>query len=402
VGDAQAALNTSSFKVIEDVRLKYACPRCHQGVALAEVPLSALEKRCHGPALLAEIIVRKYGDHLPLNRQVAIFARMGQRISKSSMCDDIEALAREFVPIVREMRLQVLEHPVVQCDETGILVCDRAAPGGSRKGYIRVYRGPIGAAVFEYTPTKEGHWAQEFLGDFAGYLQADAASSFDVLFVSGRITEVGCNAHARRKFFDIQEYAPSEAHTALLFYKHLAAIEKQATLSGASPEERRALRQERSRPLVEAYYKWLEESVPQQLPSSPLRKAMNYALNHRVAHTRFLEDGHLQVTNNDAERALRQVAVGRKAWEFAGSEEGARRAATLYSLVQSCKELKVDPAEYLRDVLMRLGTTPASRIRDLTPIDWKAAREGARASPPSDGEVPSEVPTSASSADTSP
>lgn len=370
----------ATFMVIEDVTVQLRCGCCGRE-AQATHPPQALEHRGHGPMLLASIITSKFDDHIPLNRLAGMFAREGQPIAKSTLCDDVARVAEEFRPIVREMRLRVLEQPVIQCDETGILVCDRDAPGGSRKGYIRVYRAPLGAAVFEFTPTKEGHWARDFLIDYRGYLQADAASTFDEIFASGRIREVGCNAHAMRKFRDLLEYAPPEVERALLFYKTIYDIEREATERGVTTDERRTIRQERTRPVVEEFYTWLEALAPTLLPSNPLRKAINYSLNHRVALTRFLEDGNLRLDNNDAERALRQVAVGRKNWEFAGSEAGAHRAATLYSIVVSCKELGVDPSEYIADVLMRLGTTPAHLVHELTPLGWKAARDAAQVSP---------------------
>ncbi|MEW5825772.1 MAG: IS66 family transposase [Candidatus Bipolaricaulota bacterium] len=379
----------ATCKVTEDVTPKFRCACCGRE-AQAGMPPQALDGCCYGPMLVGTVVTNKFADHIPLNRQAKIFAREGQPIAKSMLYDLTMRAALDLEPIVTEMRLFVLVQVVIQCDETGIVVLDRDAPGGSRKGYIRVYRAPLGAAVFEFSLTKEGKWAKEFLVSYRGYLQADAASTFDALYLSGRIIEVGCNAHAMRKFRDLDGDGIPEVKEALLFYKRIYRIEREATERGLSPEDRLALRQERTRPLVDEFYPWLEEIAPSFLPSNPVRKAINYATNHRVALTRFLENGNLQPDNNRAELALRQIAVGRKNWEFAASEEGARHAATLYSIVVSCMELGVDPAEYVSDVLPRLGTTPAARIRELTPIGWKAARDGARASPCAAARPPNE------------
>jgi hypothetical protein len=338
--------------------------------------------------LLAEVIVRKYGDHLPLNRQVVVFARQGVRIPKSTLADWVRDLANLLEPIAREILSQVLESPFVQTDETGVRVRNKSTPGNMQQGRIWVYGGIPGAVYYAYTPTKEGRWAAEILAEYEGFLQADAASTFDQLYRSGRIVEVGCWAHSRRKFVDAMASSPREASWAIATIKRLFRIEREATDSGVTRAERMAIRQEKSKPLVDAYFDWLESLQLTMRPSSPLATAVNYAINQKEALRRFLEDGHLKLDNNRAELALRQVAVGRKNWLFAGSPDGGRRAAVLYTLVGSCKELGIDPAEYLRDVIERVNTTPLSRIRELTPIGWNARRKAqedkASAPPPED------------------
>ena len=221
-----------------------------------------------------------------------------------------------------------------------------------------------------------GDGPKRMLTGYEGYLQADAYSVYDQFFADGEIVEVGCMAHARRKFFDALETAPDEAKPALAVIKKLYAVERQCKTDECSSDERRAARQGESKPVFDTLCEWLVDLKAGVLPKSPIGKAIGYFVRHADALGRYLGDGRLEIDNNRCERTMRQIAVGRKNWLFAGSEAGGQRAATLYSLTVSCWELEIDPFAYLADVLSRLSTTPSSRIEELTPRGWAAAQQG--------------------------
>ncbi len=369
----------ASFKVVEHVRVKYACASCQEGVVCPDLPALPIDKKRPsrpGAGLLAELIVSKYGDHLPLNRLESVFERHGVRIAKSTLSDWIRDVSLVLEPITKELARQVLACDVVQTDETGVRVRDPTYKRSTRPGRIWVYGGLPGQAYFAYTPTKEGKHPARFLSDYSGYLQADAYSGFDRLYADGSIVEVACWAHTRRKFFEAKDTAPVESAWSMQAISQIFKVERDATEIGLDVEARRALRQEKSRPIAESFFEWLESLRDTMLPRSPLAKAVGYALNQREALLSFLKDGRLKLDNNRAERSLRQVAVGRKNWLFAGSAKGARRAAVLYTLVVSCKELGINPFDYLRDVIEKAASPdfPASRIDELTPTGWARSR----------------------------
>ena len=373
----QLEYDPARFRLIEHARVKYSCARCQSGVVCPPLPPFPIEKGRPGPGLLAEVIVNKYGDHLPLNRQEEIFARHGVRIPKTTLCEWIAQSAHLLEPIANAVARQVLSRPVVQIDETGVLVLDPGEPKGRRKGRIWVLGGAQGELWYAYSPTKETVQVERLLEGFQGYLQADAYPGFDRIYASGEVIEVGCHSHLRRYFFEAFDSSPKEASWAMAAIGELFKIEREAKAKGLSPEERLALRRERSEPIVTSFYEWLDQLAPTVLPRSPLADALRYAQNHRQAMCRFLEDGRLELDNNRSERALRKVACGRNNWLFAGSAMGAHRAAVLYTLVQSSRELGLSPFEYLRDVIERVSTHPARLIEELTPRGWKAAREAA-------------------------
>ena len=369
----------ASFKVVEHARIKYACPRCQEGVVCPELPAFPIDKQRPsrpGAGLLAELAVSKYGDHLPLSRLEGVFARHGVRIAKSTLCDWNRDMVSLLAPVLKELEREVLANEILQCDETGIRVRDPTLHHATRSGRIWVYAGLPGQAYFEYTPTKEGKHTRAFLANFAGYLQADAYSGFDKLYADGSIVEVACWAHTRRKFFEARDTAPVQAAWALQAIGQLFKLEREATQAELDVAARLAQRREKAQPLVESFFEWLTPLKETAEPKSPLYKAITYALNQRQALLRFLEDGRLKLDNNRAERALRQVAVGRKNWLFAGSPKGAARAAALYSLVVSCRELDLNPFDYLRDVILKVASPdfPATRLGELTPRGWAAAR----------------------------
>ncbi len=363
-----------SFFIREIVRPKFACGDHEEGgVATPELPPRVVAKGLPGSGLLAHVLTSKYRDHLPLHRQHGIFLRHGVDIPETSMVDWVSAGARLLVPVVDVMRREVLASFAIHTDDTSLLVQDRHHKGGSRRGFLWIYIGDRSDVVFDFTAGRTRDGPRAFLDGFQGYLHADAYTGYDALYRSG-IVEVGCWSHARRMFVDALSKFPEEAGAVVAVIRRLFMIEREA--ADFDPGARRALRLQESKPLLDQLGEYLRHLryAPHVLPEGPLGKAITYCLNQWDALNRFLDDGRLAIHNNVAERGLRQVVVGRKNWLFAGSDEGARRAATIYSVIVSCTMLELDPFEYLRDVLLRLaaGEDPAG----LTPRAWKAARLG--------------------------
>jgi hypothetical protein len=354
------------------VRPKFSCAHCAEGVVCAPLPPQVVEKGWAGTGLLAHLATSKYCDHLPLHRLEGIFARHGVEISRGTMCGWVDQIAYALRPIVAELATQIRASPVVQSDDTPIRVQDPAIKGKTKQGHLWVYRGGVGKGlvVFEYRESRSGEGPRAFLEGYSGYLQADAYSGYDRIFEDGRVLEVGCWAHARRKFFEALDPSPAEAAVALAAIRRLYELEEEWRSLDAT--RRKELRQERAAPIVKDFFAWLEK-LADVVPQSALGLAVNYTRKLEVALSRFLEDGLLGLDNNAVERAIRPVAVGRKNWLFAGSDAGAERGAAIYSLVVSCKELGIDPFEYFRDVLDRVSTTPSSRIAELTPAGWLSA-----------------------------
>ena len=365
----------ASMFVFEHVRVKYACRACEEGVVLGDLPPRPIEKGRPGPGLLAHVVTSKYGDHLPLNRLEGIFGRHGVSIARSTMCDWVRDVASLLSPIVSEMRRGLLRTDLLQTDDTPIRV--QTGERKTKKGHIWAYLSPErGEVVYEFTLSRARDGPERFLTGFRGYMQADAYSGYDRIFARGEVTEVGCWAHARRKFYEALDTSPEEASAVLAGIRRLYAIEKKA--KALEPKAVAELRREKSLPILEAIREYIDAEADRALPQSPLAQAITYARNQWAALTRYVEDGRLPIDNNAVERALRKIAVGRKNWLFAGSPAGGGRAATLYSLVESCRMQGIDPFAYLRDVLDRISTLPVSRIAELTPRGWKAAVVAAR------------------------
>jgi transposase len=360
--------------VREYVRPKYACPCCQSGVKIAALPPAVIEKGVAEPGLLAQVVVAKFADHLPLHRQQQIFARHGIDLATSTMGDWIRDCTFLLKPIVAELRREVRSSHVIHSDDTKITILDPKKPGGSYSGYLWVYVGDRGDVVYDATESRSRHGPVDFLAGYQGNLQADAYSGYDAIFATGMVIEVACWAHVRRKFVDAAKAGSEVGARVLQLIQALYGVEREASDAGLDDEQRRALRQEKSKPLLALAEPWLREEARRAIPKSILGRAFRYCLKLWPALLRYLDDGRLAIDNNKAEREMRRVAVGRKNWEFAGSFEGAKRAATLYSLIATCRMHDVEPWSYLKDVLGRIATHPASRIAELTPRGWKAAK----------------------------
>jgi transposase len=365
----------ASLVVIQHVRPKYACKACQANVIIADRLPEPIEKGLPGPGLLAWVIVSKYADHLPLYRQEGILAREGVAISRQTMCGWMARCAELLKPIYDAMVKAVLQSKAIQTDDTPVDVLD---PGreGTRTGRIWIAIGDRDHRywVYDFTPDRSGDGPARFFKDYQGYLQADAYTGYDSRFKEGKVIEVGCWAHARRKFYEARTTDPQRAHRALAYIRRLYDVEADAKAAKLDDDARRALRQERSVPILGELFAWLEGVRGRVLPKSPMGEAIGYALNQKAALLRYTEQGFLEIDNNASERGEKTIAIGRKNWLFFGSEGGGATAAILFSLTETCKRLGVEPWAYLRDVLDRVSTHPASRIDELLPDHWEAIR----------------------------
>ena len=376
----------ATWKVIQHVREKMTCRDCEQ-ITQPPAPSHPIARGRAGPQLLAEVLFNKYGAHLPLNRQSDIFEREGVHLDVSTLADWVGASAATLMPLRDAIEKHAHAAERLHVDDTTVPVL---AKGKCRTGrlwaHVRDDR-PFGGkaapvAVFCYSPTREGEHAERQLARYTGTCQADAYSGFNGLFVEGRqvdgkpgpIVEAACWAHSRRKFFELARLRKMPiAIEAVVRIDALFAIERE--INGQSPAERKAVRQARSKPLIESFETWLRAERKKLSSKGPLAKAIDYQFNHWAAFTRFLDDGRVCLSNNAAERAIRGIAVGRRNWTFCGSDTGGHRAAVMFTLVETAKLCDVDPKAWLADVLARVADHPAQRIAELLPWNWKAARE---------------------------
>jgi transposase len=357
--------------VIQNVRPKYACPdECEgTGVVIAPPPEGPIEKGLPGPGMIGYVCVAKFDDHLPAYRQQEMFARQGVHIARQTICGWIAAAAELLSPLVLLMARRILLSKKIHTDDVPVPVLDPTREH-TREGRLWVYIGDDlhRYIVFDFSPDHREIYPLEFLKDFARFLQCDAYPGYG----KTGATLVGCWAHARRYFFDAEKSDPTRSAIAIGFIRDLYKVEEAA--KGLAPAERLKLRQKHSKKTIEEFKAWLDREELSILPQSAIGEAFTYARNQWERLTRYLDDGDLDIDNNVAERANRNVAIGRKNWLFAGSDEGGRRAAILYSVIESAKRNGVEPLAYLTDLFARIATHPASRLAELLPDQWKPRR----------------------------
>ena len=382
-----------SWKVIQHVREKFTCRDCEK-ISQAPAPFHVIRRGWAGPSFLAMLVFEKFGQHQPLNRQAERYAREGVPLSVSTLADQVGACCVVLDPIVDLLVAHVFAGERVHGDDTTVPVLAKGQTDIARSWvYVRDDR-PFGglappAAVFYYSRDRRGEHPQAHLARYSGILQADAFGGYNKLYepdrMPGPITEAACWAHSRRKFFELADLAkiakrkaqggkPAFASpTALEAVRRIDALfDIEREINGKSATERLAVRQQLSAPLVAELADWMTAARARLSPHDDAGKAMNYMLNRWPAFTRFLDDGRICLTNNAAERALRGIALGRKAWLFAGSDRGGQRAAKMYSLIVTAKMNDIDPQAWLADVLARIADHPAQRLEELLPWNWKA------------------------------
>jgi transposase len=322
--------------------------------------------------LLAQVLVAKYADHQPLYRQEGIFARAGLAIPRSTLAQWIGSCGVALQPLVDALKEAMFAHRVLHADETPVAMLDPGA-GKTHRAYLWSYcTGAFEAmngVIYDFTDSRAGKHAQAFLGDWRGTLVCDDYAGYKAVLAQG-MTEAGCMAHARRKFFELHANHQSQiAGEALNFFAALYDIEREVAELNA--DERLRIRQTNSRPIADALHAWLIRQRQQVPNGSGIAKAIDYSLNRWAALTRYLTDGQVPIDNNWVENRIRPITLGRTNWLFAGSLRAGKRAAAVMSLIQSAKLNGHDPFAYLKDVLNRLPTQPASRVGELLPHRWQ-------------------------------
>jgi transposase len=349
------------------VRPKYA-KAGGEGVLIADLPVRPIDKGIPGPGLLAQIIIDKYTDHLPVHRQIQRFGREGIKLSSSTLTDWIGGTCTLLEPLYDTLKANVLSSHYLQADETPIKVLDKDKKGTTHRGYHWVYHAPVERLVlFDYREGRGREGPQEILKDFTGHLQTDGYAVYQDFDKKSTIKPFNCMAHARRKFDEAKDNDLVRASYALTEIQKVYAIERQAKNETLSTKQRQALRQERSLPILQALKDWMLENYKMVLPKSAIGQALHYSLERFDKLMLYTTDGKLEVDNNLIENAIRPVAIGRKNYLFAGSHNGARRAAMLYSFIGTCKINDVNPFEWLKNTLETIPQHPVNKLYELIP-----------------------------------
>lgn len=362
------------FHVERHVRGKWVCRHC-ETLIQAPVPPQVIDKGIPTAGLLAQVLVAKYADHQPLYRQEGIFERAGVALPRSTLAQWVGACGVQLAPVAQALKAALLTREVLHADETPVPML-KPGLGHTHRAYLWSYGtseyDPLPAVVYDFAESRSGRHARMFLGAWSGKLVCDDYSGYKALFERG-VIEIGCMAHARRKFHDLHANHRSEiAADALVIFGELYEVEREAREQRLDAIGRQRLREQRARPIADTLREWLIRHRLKVPDGSATAKAIEYSLGRWAALTRYLEDGDLPIDNNWVENRIRPVALGRSNWLFAGSLRAGQRAAVVMSLIQSAKLNGHDPYRYLKDVLERLPTQPASRIEELLPHRWQS------------------------------
>jgi transposase len=380
-----------SWKVIQHVREKFTCRAC-EAISQAPAPFHVLPRGFAGPNLLAAVLFEKYGQHQPLNRQAERYACEGVPVSLSTLADQVGGCAALLRPLYERIRAHVLASERIHADDTPVPVLANGQTATGRAWvYVRDDRPFAGpdppAALFHFSRDRAGEHPEQHLEGFAGILQADAFAGFNRLYAAARhpgpLVEAACWSHARRKFFVLADVAAkARGRLPILAPLALAAVERidaifaiEREINGLDLAGRLEVRRERAAPLARDLEAWMRAERARLSRHSDVAKAMDYMLKRWPAFERFLDDGRICLTNNPAERALRGIALGRKAWLFAGSDRGGERAAVIYTLIGTARLNDVDPQAWLADVLARINEHPARDLDALMPWNWRRDRD---------------------------
>lgn len=368
----------AKIQILVNVRKKYACNQCEQGVKTAEAPAQAIPKSNASAGLLAHIACSKYQDALPLYRQEVVLARHGIEIPRNTLANWMIKSGELIQPLINLMEDQLFSHPILHCDETSVQVLKEDGKKAQSKSYMWVRAGgpesqPI--RLFHYAPSRSGEVASALLAGFKGYVQTDDYAGYNSACDHDDITQLGCWAHARRKFVEAQKAnsgknkKAGKADVAISLIQKLYSVEKFG--ADLSPESRLALRQEKSKPILEKIRAWLDRALGGALPKGLLGKALAYLDKNWKKLTVYTEDGRLKIDNNTAENAIRPFVVGRKNWLFSNSVQGAKSSANLYSLIETAKASGLEPYAYLKHVFTKLPqANSVAEIEALLP--WAA------------------------------
>lgn len=349
----------AQLSVVQHVRPKYACKPCQGNIKVAPMPTLLLPKSIATPELVAQTIIAKYCDYLPLYRQEKIWRRLDIDLPRNSLCGWVLKTAETCEPLITLLQKNILTHDIAQADETSVQVMNEPNRANTSKSYMWCYRGGGKenlSIVYEYQETRGGYHAEQFLSGFKGFLQTDAYAGYNFVDKSKNITSIGCHAHARRPFAELVKMAraPGLAHEAIKFYHKLYAVEDSARKNKLSADARFALRQKKSQPVLTAFKKWLDHHLTKTSEQGKIGKAIRYCLSNWNELTGYLKDGRIEIDNNLIENAIRPFALGRKNWLFMGSPKGAKAGATLYSLIETCKANHIDPQKYFNVMLHKI------------------------------------------------
>ena len=350
------------------IRNKYA-KQNNEGVLIGELPPRPLEKVMAGEGLLAQIIIDKYVDHLPLHRQMQRFERSGVKLAYSTLSDWVSNTCKLITPLFEALKKQVLQSPYLHVDETPIKVLDKKKEGETHRGYYWVYQNSIDKIVFfDYQEGRGRDGPMEILQNFTGYLQSDGYNVYDIFDKKENITLIHCMAHARRMFNEALDNDRRVAEHAMKEIQKLYSIERTIKEQSLSFEGRKAVRQQQSVPILQSLGIWMKEEYLKALPKTAVGKVLGYSIERWERLSRYTENGMLNIDNNPVENSIRPLALGRKNYLFAGSHEAASRSGMLYSLLGTCKMHGIEPTTWLKEVLRTIPTHPINRINELLPL----------------------------------
>jgi transposase len=361
------------------VRPKYAVPRSAESanteIVIAPMPVRPIEKAIAGPGLLAQVVIDKYVDHLPLYRQMQRFERAGVKIAYSTLTDWVSATCRLIDPLYEALKSEVLQSGYLHADETPIKVLDNDKKGKTHRGYFWVYNNSPGKLVFfDYQEGRGESGPQGILKGYKGYLQTDGYQVYDAFDKKEEITLLHCMAHARRYFTEAKDNDADRANYALERFQQLYAIERTCKEKELTGEQRKELRGKEAVPVLQELGKWMKVQYIETLPKSPIGKALAYSIERWDKLCIYTTNGILNIDNNPVENSIRPVAIGRKNYLFCGSHEAAKRTAMLYSLLGTCKMHGVNPFDWFKDILERIPSFPIKNIKELLPHNWPQAQ----------------------------
>jgi transposase len=366
------------FKIVELLREKLACPKCESGVVTAPSE-KVMDRGRPGPGLLANLLVEKFQDAMPLYRQAQGYERCGVSLSESTLGDWCAFGCDALEPVAKRLAQRIIGRDYIRADDTTMRVLDRDHVNGVKRGHLWAFvAGKL--VAFHYAPDWKAERVSEFLRGFTGHLQGDGYAGFEEILEppEGRPPDVpnerrlGCGMHLRRKFEEAANGGDPRGAIALSYFKQIYRIEETCKAEGLEPQARHARRQAESLPIVDDLYRWIYELYPKEVPKTPLYKALVYAVNQEEHWRRCFSDGRFEIDNGETERQLRRVALGRKNYLFAGSDKGAERIAVAYSVLGTCHMNGVNPLAYLTDIIEKLQNGwPKTRLDEILPDCWQ-------------------------------